>query len=117
MSNNNCSGICIYDTNGAVYSRSDYQLISENIKRILMTRKGERVDNPEFGSDCQKFLFMPQLAIDDLIAEIKSSVERWEPRVTVESCTFSKATQDDVVDIDLKVRLVSGEELNVGVEV
>lgn len=114
---NNYSGLCIYDTNGVVYSRSDYQLIAENIKRILTTRKGERVNNPEFGSDCQKFLFMPQLAIDDLIAEIKSSVERWEPRVTVESCTLSRVTQEDVVEIDLKVRLKSGEELSVGVEV
>lgn len=113
---NEYSGLCVYDTNGASYSRSDFQLISENIKRILMTRKGERVDNPEFGSDAQKFLFMPQLSIDDLIAEIKNSVERWEPRVTVNSCTLSKATQDDVVEIKLDVTLKSGESLSVGVE-
>lgn len=117
MGSSDYSGICIYDTNGASYSKSDFQLISENIKRILMTRKGERPNNPEFGSEVQRFIFMPQLSIDDLIAEIKRSVERWEPRVTVISCTLSRATQEDVVDIDLVVRLKSGKELSVGVEV
>lgn len=112
------SGICIYDTNGAIYSRSEFQLISENIKRILLTRKGERVNNPEFGSNVQKFLFMPQLSINDLIMEIKNSVETWEPRVTVNSCSLSRATQEDVVYITLGVSLVTtGETFEVGVEI
>ena len=97
------SGITIYDKNGLEFSQNSLQFIAENIKRILNTRKGERVNEPDFGSNVKSFLFMPQVAIDDLMAEIKNSVETQEPRVTVDSCTLTSATQDDVVNISLVV--------------
>ena len=71
--------------NGIRFSKTEKELISENIRRILMTRKGERLNNPDFGSNVQTFLFMPDLYIDDLLAEIKYSIEKFEPRVTVKS--------------------------------
>lgn len=105
MKGDNHSGLVIYDQKGAAFSKREAELFAEDIQRILMTRRGERVNNPDFGSDVQRFIFMPQLSIDDLLAEIKNSIERCEPRITVNSCTLTSATQDDVVNIDLKVTI------------
>lgn len=91
--------------NGIVFSKDEKELIKENIKRILTTRKGERVNNPEFGSRLKEFLFMPQMYVDDLMLEIRSSIEQWEPRVKVKTCTLSSNVllQQDVVDVKLEL--------------
>lgn len=106
MKGDDYSGIVFWgDKNGFVYSKSEKELIKENIKRILTTRKGERVNNPAFGSRLKEFLFMPQIYVDDLLLEIRSSIEKWEPRVKVKSCTISSNVllQQDVVDIKLEL--------------
>lgn len=114
------SGLIFYGRNGVAFSQSEIQLIVENVKRILTTRYGERVNEPEFGSNVKSFLFMPQVSIDDLIAEIVNSVERQEPRVIVNSCTLRSADLEDVVKIDLNltVKTSSGDkDLNTEVSI
>ena len=109
-------GMGFYGENGVVF-QSESQHIIENVKRILTTRRGERVGNLSFGSDVQKYLFMPQMSIDDLINEISNSIKRCEPRVTVESCTLRSTENFDVVNIDLKLRMVSnGDTIETTVE-
>ena len=107
MKGDEFSGLVFYDKNGAVFSKSEAQLIGENIKRILTTRPGERVGEPEFGSHVLDYIFMPQLSIDDLIAEI------------INSCTLTSATQDDVVKInlDLTLNTENKENLQIGVAI
>lgn len=119
MKGDEFSGLVFYDKNGAIFSKNETQLIGENIKRILTTRPGERVGEPDFGSHALDYIFMPQLSIDDLIAEIISSVERQEPRVKVNSCTLTSANQEDVVNIklDLTLKTEKAENITVGVTI
>jgi phage baseplate assembly protein W len=119
MKGDEFSGIVFYDKNGGVFSRSETQLIGENIKRILTTRPGERVGEPDFGSHVMDFIFMPQLSVKDLIAEIIYSINKQEPRVTVNSCTLSSAGQDDIINIslDLTLNTKQAEELTLGVTI
>lgn len=106
MKGDDYSGYVFWENkNGIVFSKDEKELIKENIKRILTTRKGERVNNPEFGSRLKEFLFMPQMYVDDLMLEIRSSIEQWEPRVKVKTCTLSSNVllQQDVVDVKLEL--------------
>lgn len=115
MENDNV-GMGFYGENGVAF-QSEGQHIIENVKRILTTRRGERIGNLAFGSDVQKYLFMPQMSIDDLINEIVNSIRRCEPRVLVESCTLRSTEDFDVVNIDLVLRMVSsGETIETTVE-
>ena len=59
--------------------------IKQSIKNILMTRKGTRLFNSEFGSNIHKYLFdiMDDVTSFNLLNEIVSAVERWEPRVRI----------------------------------
>lgn len=102
-------GLGFYGENGVQF-QDDSTHIIENVKRILTTRRGERIGNLSFGSDVSRYLFMPDMGIDDLIAEIVGSIQRCEPRVAVEECSLSSKA-DDVVNIDLKLRLKSTGEI------
>lgn len=102
-------GLGFYGENGVQFQ--DYKdHIIENVKRILTTRRGERIGNLSFGSDVSRYLFMPEMSIDDLIAEVANSIRRCEPRVNVEECALSSKA-DEVVSIDLKLRLKSTGEI------
>lgn len=110
MKSNNV-GLGFYNGNGIAFQPEGKHIL-ENIRRILTTRRGERIGNLSFGSDVSKYLFMPDLTIDDLIAEIVNSIKRCEPRVEIMECSL-EAKDFDSVSIDLKLRLkATGEELN-----
>lgn len=114
---NNNVGVGFYKQNGLAFQEEGPHII-ENIRRILTTRRGERIGNLAFGSDVSKYLFMPEMSIDDLISEIVNSIKRNEPRVEVEECSLTKFTDTDTVDIDLKLRLVSdGSEIETTVTI
>ena len=119
MKGDDFSGVVIYDKKGASFSNNEAELLKENIKRILTTRPGERVAEPEFGSHVMDYIFMPQLSINDLIAEIITSINKNEPRVTVNSCTLTSATQDDVINIllNLTINNENSDKLTIGVSI
>ena len=100
------SGLSLEGKKGISFSSDEVSFIVENIKRILSTRKGERVGEPEFGSDVKRYLFMPQIRIDDLMAEIKRSIETQEPRVKVRSCTLTHAGIDEIVNIKVVITIL-----------
>jgi len=65
--------------------KSDKNLISESISRILMTTPGERVGRPNFGSGLRKLLFETtnDIYLQDLKRMIESAINLYEPRVNV----------------------------------
>jgi len=65
---------------------SEYEAnIRECVSIILSTKPGERQMLPEFGCGIYELLFTPNTpAISTLIAhQVKTSLERWEPRIEV----------------------------------
>ena len=61
---------------------------SSNIKNLLLTQKGERVGQPEFGSDLPRIIFEP-LEVDVLKESIdqtiKEALSLWLPYITVQT--------------------------------
>ncbi len=108
-------GITFYDKDFCKFSEGS-ELIKESIKRILMTRPGERVNNLSFGSRLQEYLFSNSgVAVEDILTEVKSSIERNDYRVIVNGVTLEKK-DDDTVYITLNVtERVSGSVLSIGV--
>lgn len=104
------TGLGFYSENGISFQKESKHII-ENVKRILTTRRGERIGNLSFGSDVSKYLFMPEMSIDDLITEIVNSIKRCEPRVEVQECSLSSKENFDVVNINLKLKLKSSGEI------
>lgn len=61
------------------------ELFKQSIEQILLTRLGERVMLPEFGSDIYKLLFenISEDLDSRLIAEVRRAIERWEDRIEI----------------------------------
>jgi phage baseplate assembly protein W len=68
--------------------------IREAIRIILLTERQERLRLPEFGGSLNGFLFEPNTVSTRHLIEdrITSELERWEPRVQVETV---EVDQDD----------------------
>jgi|TARA_Y100000996_G_C22388641_1_gene588205 phage baseplate assembly protein W len=58
---------------------------SSNIRNLLLTNKGERVGQPEFGCGLLNVLFEPMSddLLEDVRTEIEDSIAFWLPHVTI----------------------------------
>lgn len=102
--------------NGGFFAQS-YQTseqVKSNIKNLILTRKGERIMQPDFGTKLYEALFSPNT--DDLETEIESSIEdavqKWMPYVSIEDIMVDQSnTSRDTYffTVTLKFR-VSGQQ-------
>lgn len=86
----------------AGFSKLDLKsLIRASIQRILMTEPGERVMLPEFGCNIRKFCFEPNTKVLEIEIknEILTALNRWEPRITVESINIVDIAEDSKINI------------------
>lgn len=70
-------------------SYTDVEQILSNLRNLLSTRKGERIMQPDFGTDLHYFLFeqiSDELAFkEQILAEIRSALSYWMPYVTIDT--------------------------------
>lgn len=95
--------------------KQDHAAISEMIRRVLTTRRGERVGNLSYGSDVSKYIFMPEMSLDDLISEVKNSIIRNIPGIRVLNVTLESFENDSVkITVDIQI-LETGETISTDV--
>lgn len=88
--------------------RGDREIV-ESIRLILATAPGERPMRPEFGCKIHDLVFAPaDAATAGRIAyEVRLSLERWEPRITLVDVrvSFDKSRPEMLlIDVDYAVR-------------
>jgi phage baseplate assembly protein W len=68
-------------------SFTSFEQIRSNIKNVLLTKKFERVMNPDFGSGLQELLFQSndEILASDVDDVINDALEKWVPYVSIES--------------------------------
>ena len=76
---------------------------------VLATAPGERPMRPEFGCRLQEFVFAPADATTAALiaAEVRASLLRWEPRITVEDVLVTADTDEPSmlwIDVHYTVR-------------
>ena len=89
-------------TNDLVVSR-DASAIKQSIVNLLMTNRGERVYQPDYGSDLRKFLFEPMdfataAAIQN---KILSTLSKFEPRIGVLSIEAVPNFDDNGFEVEM----------------
>ena len=89
--------------------------IKSNIKNLLLTKRGERILQPEFGSGLQALLFEPN--VDDLEGRIEDtindSLEQWLPYVTAEEIDIESTDElrdNNKINVSIKFRI--GDNIN-----
>jgi phage baseplate assembly protein W len=93
------------DRTGSIALVTKEREIEESIRLILATAPGERPMRPDFGCAIHDSVFAPADAATagQLAFEVRSSLDRWEPRI-------------DVVDIQVKFDAVDEGTLYIDVQ-
>jgi phage baseplate assembly protein W len=95
----------------------------DNLKNLILTHKGERIMNPEFGCDIWKLLFEPIIEeeIDKQIENtIVDAVSIWLPYLNIDEILFDYDSNDidnHTINLDIKFSLVSNRNLGESVQI
>jgi phage baseplate assembly protein W len=77
----------------------------ENLKTLLLTRKGERYRQPTFGTDLLNILFQPNTnlikqAVSDIIT---TPVSEWLPYITIEQIDVRTNEDDPSLNYNIEI--------------
>jgi hypothetical protein len=78
--------------------------VRSQLMHIVFTPKGQRIRNPEFGTDLIKFIFSPNdgTTWESVKAEVTESVKRWATNINLRDI---KVVQNEEDDAQVFVRL------------
>ncbi len=95
----------------------------DNLKNLILTRKGERLMQPEFGCDVWKVLF-EQMDGNTIETSIESSildaVSIWLPYLNIDTIVFDYDENDidnNRIALDIKFSLVSNKNLSESIQI
>ncbi len=97
------------DASGALALVSHDREIEEAIRIVIGTAPGERPQRPEFGCKIHDHVFAPADATTAglIAADVKSALERWEPRIVVAGVDVYPDQDDPAllyVDVGYRIR-------------
>jgi len=97
------------DHRGAIALASGEEDIEQALHLILSTAPGERPMRPEFGCGVHDFVFdsIDATTVGKMELAIRDALDRWEPRVFVETVEFNLDEVADgrlIIDIGYRVR-------------
>ena len=96
--------------------RSTYDFkeqLKYNLVNLLLTNKGERILNPNFGTDIRKQLFnqIEEDTYNALIDDIRSTIELFIPQITIEKLEAVPSYDQNTITINLTYRInISNEK-------
>jgi phage baseplate assembly protein W len=111
------------DSNGIFATNyTTLQQASDNLKNLILTKKGERMMQPEFGCDVWKVLFEQ---ITDGIEQsienaIVNAVSTWLPYLNIDTIIFDYDENDidtNKIALDIKFSLVSNPNLSESIQI
>jgi phage baseplate assembly protein W len=75
---------------------------SSDLLLLLLTQKGERYYEPDYGTDLLKYIFEPNdnLTATDVEQDIKKTVSLYIPALKITNVTFNQNTDDQGQPID-----------------
>jgi phage baseplate assembly protein W len=82
--------------------------IKADLMHLILTRKGQRLYNPDFGTDLLKYIFEPEdgLTLGGIKDEVNTAVKKYLPNLKINSLTVDQSTESDyaaVVRIDYTI--------------
>ena len=94
-----------------------FDQIRSNLKNLLLTKRGERIFQPDFGSGLHDLLFNPatEKFEEDLETTINDAVAKWLPYVVVEDINIDiskEMTDNNQAKVSLKFRQEGDQTLD-----
>ena len=94
-----------------------FDQIRSNLKNLLLTKKGERIFQPEFGSGLHDLLFNPatEKFEEDLENTINDAIAQWLPYIVVEDINIDiskEQTDNNQAKVSLKFKQAGDQTLD-----
>ena len=94
-----------------------FDQVRSNLKNLLLTKKGERIIHPEFGSGLHDLLFQPatEKFEEDVETTINEAVAKWLPYVIVEDINIDiskEQTDNNQAKVSLKFKQEGDQTLD-----
>lgn len=76
---------------------NDNDAIKSDLLHIILTRKGQRLYKPDFGTDLLKFIFEPEdgMTLTAIKSEITEEVRKYLPQLRIDNVTIEESTDDE----------------------
>jgi phage baseplate assembly protein W len=83
-----------------------------SLKNIILTKKGERVFQPDFGCNISGLLFenFSKITNDAIETEIRTAVENFEPRVKTIKVTVVESPDNHSIELQLYFTTINNPE-------
>jgi phage baseplate assembly protein W len=93
----------------------------DNLRNLILTHKGERLMQPEFGCDIHRVLFEPMVDIENVVEDsITNAVSIWLPYLIINEIIFDFDDNDidnNRISLDIKFSLASNPNLLESVQI
>lgn len=75
----------------------DAAAIKADLMHLILTRKGQRLYNPDFGTDLLKFIFEPNdsLTLGGIKTEITNAVKKYLPKLQLDEISVVQSTESE----------------------
>ena len=118
LSPNVAVGVALPFNSGNVFTStySTREQIKYNLINLLLTNKGERVQNPEFGTNVRRYIFefITQDNVDALKASITNSIATYIPEIIIDTIDQNLSEDTSTVALSISYTLkLSGTKDNV----
>ena len=86
----------------------DGDAIKSDLMHLILTRKGQRLYNPDFGTNLLKFIFEPEdgLTLGQIKEEITNVTKKYLPKLQITNISVDQSTESEyaaVVRIDYAI--------------
>lgn len=90
----------------AIGKNSDVSAVKNSIRNIFTWIKGERILDPEFGTEISKLLYEPINTYNNekIVSEIKSAVAKYEPRAEIDKIYVENDlnnTENNTIELEI----------------
>lgn len=99
---------------GALLVRTDVDAVKRALRNLMMTDKGERPFNPDFGSNIRSILFEPSSDVvrKQLESLIKECIKNHEKRALVDNVVVTLSNDEETYIIDVYFRIINSPVIN-----
>ena len=79
-------------------TQTNFEQKKYNLRNLLLTNKGEKLFQPDFGCDLGKIVFENEYDVETVIEE---QVQKWEPDVIVNDVVVNKDLDRNKIEIEV----------------
>jgi len=89
----------------------DNAAIKQSIVNILLTNKGEKLFNPNFGSDVRSYLFEPldYATAAQISNNIRYTISTYEPRISILSIETNPNFDENQFDVEMTYEIIGSD--------